>query len=170
MAGTQWHATLYVTHAKGKVHIAACPHLFKHSKLVEATPEQVEVNGLCTHCDREIRGEGRTYFDDLEEALRDFGHRTDQAKNLIHEALGGVAFDSMWVPASNSYIALGADGQGVAWIGQGYVAVKGQPLVELPWFQDHGAGGGARRDDVRGEPCEVHFIEKSLLGECEMCD
>lgn len=169
MTGPGVRETLYVTHAKGKVHITACPHLFKHSTLTEATPAQIEANGLCTHCEKEIRGEGRTYYQDFDEALREFGHRSDDAHRLIREAIGGVEYDAIWVPASGSYIALGEDGQGVAWIGQGYVETKGRPVVELPWFQPHG-GGGARRDDVRGELCEVHFVEKSLLGGCEMCD
>jgi hypothetical protein len=161
---------LYVTHAGGKVHIAACPHLFQDSKLAPATPEQVEENGLCTHCEKEIRGEGRKYFDDLEDAFRHFGHRTDQARRLIREALDGVQHDKVWIPASESYIALGDDGTGTAWIGKGYVQVKGRPVVELPWFQERGDGGGTSRDEARGQLCEVHFVERSVVGTCEMCE
>lgn len=161
---------LFVTHAGGKVHIAACPHLFKHSTLAPATPEQIEDNGLCTHCEKEVRGEGRTYVKDLDEAFRLFGHRTDVARRLILEALGGVPHDTIWIPASESYIALGHDGQGVAWIGKGYVQVKDRPVVELPWFQEHGVGARTQRDEARGQLCEVHFVEKSLVGTCEMCD
>jgi hypothetical protein len=161
---------LYVTHAGGKVHITACPHLYKHSQLQPATPEQIEENGLCSHCEKEIRGEGRTYVDDLDEAFRLFGHRTDEARRLISEALGGVQHDTIWIPASGSYIALGGDGQGVAWIGKGYVQVKGRPVTELPWFQDHGVGGRTSRDEGRGPVCDVHFVETSLLGVCELCD
>jgi hypothetical protein len=161
---------LYVTRADGKVHIAACPHLFAHSQLVPATAEQIEENGLCTHCEKEVRGEGRTYADDLDEAFRLFGHRTDEARRLIIDALGGVEHDRIWIPASQSYIALGRDGQGVAWIGKGYVQVKGRPVVELPWFQEHRAGGRTSRDEARGEVCGVHFVERSVAGTCEMCD
>lgn len=122
----------------------ACPHLFQDSKLAPATPEQVEENGLCTHCEKEIRGEGRRYFDDLEDAFRHFGHRTDEARRPIREALDGVQHDKVWIPASESYIALGDDGTGTAWIGKGYVQVKGRPVVELPCFQERGDGGARR--------------------------
>lgn len=58
---------------------------------------------------------------------------------------------------------------GGAWVDKGYVEIKGEPVVEFPWFEDHGEGGGIRRDEARGELCDVHVVEKSLLGECEMC-
>ncbi|WP_416955288.1 hypothetical protein ACNKF0_01890 [Nocardioides sp. T5] len=147
------------------------PHLFKHSTLVPATPEQIEENGLCTHCEKEVRGEGRTYVDDLDEAIRRFGHRTDVARRLILEALGDVPHDAVWIPASESYIALGHDGQAVAWVGKGYVEVKGRPVVEAPVVP----GSGSRRAHLprrgsRSGQCEVHFVEKSMVGDCEMCD
>ncbi len=68
------------------------------------------------------------------------------------------------------YIALAHEGQGVAWIGKGFVEVKGRPVVELPWFQEHGASGRTSRDEARGQLCEVHFVERSVVGDCEMCD
>ena len=86
------------------------------------------------------------------------------------DALGDVQHDLIWIPASESYIALGHDGQGVAWIGKGYVQVKDRPVVELPWFQEHGVGGRTTRDEARGETCDVHFVEKSLVGTCKQCE
>lgn len=161
---------LFVTNPRGKVHIRACPHLYADSKLTEATREQVDQNGLCSHCEKEVAGVGRQYFDTIEAAFEAFGHRSDEAKRLIRDALQGVTWELVWIPSSGSYIALAGDGQVAAWIGKGYVEVKGSPFVELPWFKAHGGGGGMSRDEARGGTCEVHFVERSVSGVCELCD
>ena len=99
----------------------------------------------CGTCIRECPQQAKTFRNDI-----------DVARRLILEALAGVPHDAIWIPASESYIALGHDGQGVAWIGKGYVQVKERPVVELPWFQEHGAGDRTARDEARGETCAVH--------------
>ncbi len=161
--------TTYVANPTSKVHIGTCPHLSKRSVLTEATPEQVESNGLCTHCEKEINGVGRTYFDDLEVALKTYGQHGHDALGRIRTALDGVDHDTVWLPASDSYVALAAEGEALAWVGKGYVRVKGRPLVELPSPQPR-AGAGSLKEDVRGDLCEVHFMEKSVDGVCEMCE
>lgn len=105
---------IFVTHAKGKVHIRACPHLSDSSGLTPATPEQVEQNGYCSHCEKEIAGVGRKYFESLDDAFETFGHRTDEAKRFIRDAIAGVGYDAICIPASESYIALGVNGQGAS--------------------------------------------------------
>lgn len=160
---------LFLTHARGKVHIRACPHLADTSDLIPATAEQVEQNGYCSHCEKEIAGVGRKYFERLDDAFEVLGHRSDEAKRLIRGALAGVEYDAIWIPASESYVALGANGQGAAWIGKGYVDIKDRELIELPWFAPHN-GGGPERLDSRGELCDVHQIEKSVSGSCELCE
>jgi hypothetical protein len=162
--------TLYVAHPQGKLHIRLCPHLQDTSDPAEATSEQRRDNEVCSWCSRELAGEGRTYFDTLDEALHEFGHRSDEAQRLIRAALSGVEHDLVWIPASRSYIALGLSGPAVAWIGWGYVAVKGRPVEELPWFQPNSGGGNLRPEEARGALCEVHFVERSVTGACEMCE
>ncbi|MFC6152098.1 hypothetical protein [Nocardioides yefusunii] len=169
MTQTEVRETMYVTNAHGKVHVRPCPHLNASSTLTEATAEQVEANGLCVHCAREINGEGRTYFTDLTAALSDFGHGTDEARRLIDEALSGVEHDVVWVPASSAYVALGAEGEGVAWIGKGSVSTKVGGTTELPWFRPV-AATTVVKEDLYGEVCEIHFVVRSLNGECDICD
>lgn len=160
---------LFLTHAKGKVHIKACPHLADSSELIPATAQHAEQNGYCSHCEKEIAGIGRRYFDTLDDAFEAFGHRSDEAKRLIREAVAGVEYDAIWIPASESYIALASGNRASAWIGKGYVDCQGRQLVELPWFEPHG-GGGRSQPHTPGELCEIHFIEKSTTGVCEYCE
>lgn len=161
--------TLYFTHAQGKLHVRQCPHIHGVEPLHEATAEQVSEKQVCTWCARELAGEGRTYFDTLDDALRDFGHVSDEAHRLIREALAGIDYDEVYVPGSRSYIALGSQGLGVAWIGVGFVERKGQPTVELPWFVPTAGGGARQTEELRGDVCEIHFVERSVTGECELC-
>lgn len=160
---------IFVTHGKGKVHIRACPHLSDTSELTPATPEQVKQNGYCSHCEKEIAGVGRKYFESLDDAFEAFGHRTDEAKGLIRKAIVGIEHDSIWIPASESYIALGVNGLGTAWIGKGYVDFRDREHIELPWFAPH-SGGGVQRLDEWGDLCDVHFIERSVSAVCELCE
>ena len=122
---------LYLTHPQGRLHVRMCPHLADTASPVEATPEQVTSNETCAWCVKELAGQGRTYFEELDDAFHAFGHTTDHARRLIREVLGDLEWNLAWIPASGSYIALGLDGRAVAWIGNGYVEVKGRPAVEL---------------------------------------
>jgi len=160
---------LYVTYAAGKLHIRPCPHLQDTKEPTLATDDQRRDNELCSWCRKEISGEGRRYFDNLEDGLRAFGHVSDESLRPIRDAVAGVEHDTVWIPPSGSYLALGRAGIGIAWIGWGYVAVKGRPLVELPWFQQP-SGGGQAAEQAWGELCEVHFVEKSVTGACDLCD
>lgn len=168
--GTTEAQPLFLSHASGKLHVADCPHIRRVEGAQPATPEQRERNGICSWCQRELAGQGRTTFATLDEALRDFGHVSDQSHRLIREALQGITYDSFWIPSSRSYIGLGLDGLGVAWIGVGYVERKGDTTVELPWFVPSGGGGTRAAEAARGEMCMVHFIEKSVSGLCDDCE
>lgn len=162
---------LFLTHPQGRLHVRMCPHLQGKASPLEATPEQVSTNETCAWCQKELAGHGRAYFEQLDDAFRAFGHTTDHARRLIREILGGLEWDLAWVPASASYIALGLRGRAVAWIGNGYVEVKGQPAVELPWFVARSGGGAAGRpEESRGALCPVHFVERSVTGLCELCE
>jgi hypothetical protein len=68
--------------------------------LVPAIAEQIEENGLSTHCEKESAARDgptpttSTRFSGL------FGHRTDEARRLILDALVGVEHDRIWIPTS----------------------------------------------------------------------
>ncbi|HET6561562.1 MAG TPA: hypothetical protein VFG72_06780 [Marmoricola sp.] len=53
----------------------------------------------------------------------------------IRQTLESVSHDQVWAPNSRSYIALGADGAGVAWVGKTYVVPPRDTLVALPGYE-----------------------------------
>jgi len=161
--------TLYATHQHGKLHIRPCSHMHRVEVAIEATADQIRDNDVCSWCARELAGGGRRYFDNLDDALRAFGHGTDKAHRLIREAIDGIEYDVIWIPSSKSYVGLGLGGPGVAWIGVGYVERKGLPTVELPWFVRAGGGGIKKGEEARGDVCEIHWVEKSVTGLCGLC-
>ena len=118
---------------------------------------------VCTWCQAEIAGQGRTYYATLEDALRALGCH-EGTHRLIREALRFVRFDQVWLPHSESYVALGLDGPGVAWVGKGYVFVKATgAFVELPGYRAS-RGGGSPLDVRWGATCDRHFVARSLTG------
>ena len=123
---------------------------------------------VCSWCQAEIDGVGRTYFDDLEDAMRFFGTHLG-SEHLVREALRSVTYDQVWVPNSKSYIALGRESYAVAWIGKTYVVPGAGLFVELPEYSQH-HGGGAERKVRVGVLCERHFIARGLNGSCALCD
>lgn len=154
---------LYRTETGGRRHIRACPHLVG-KEVVGATDADGQI---CTHCQRELRGEGRRYFSSLAEALPEFGAARGSWP-LISDHLAGVEHDGVRIVASGSYIALGRGGRAVAWTGKTYVNPTADQLVELPDYRD-GGGGGAPIRDTWGETCEIHNIARSRSGVCGMC-
>lgn len=154
------------TETGGRLHIPACPHIGGTIRL--ASDEELRTMPVCMWCQAELDGIGRTYFDQLEDVMREFGTWAGTEK-LIKEALNSVVWDSIWVPNSRSYVALGREGKGVAWFGKTYVVPQRGEFVELPEYQEvH--GGGARRDDRTGELCELHQELRSVSGTCWKCD
>lgn len=149
-----------------RLHIAPCPFLGPSAR--EAGSSERIAMSVCSWCQAEIDGAGRTYFDDLEDAMRFFGTHLG-SDHLVREALRSVTFDQVWVPHSKSYIALGHEGTAVSWIGKTYVVPGPGLFVELPDYAPH-HGGGAERDERFGERCERHFIARGLNGSCELCD
>ena len=101
-------------------------------------------------------------------ALRALGCH-EGTHRLILEALRFVRFDQVWLPQGESYVALGLDGPGVAWVGKGYVFVKATgAFVELPGYRAS-RGGGSPLDVHWGATCERHFVARSLTGVCDQC-
>jgi hypothetical protein len=155
---------LYRTETGGRRHIRACPHLVGKD-VVEATDADGEI---CTLCQRELRGEGRRYFASLEAALPEFGAARSNWP-LIIQHLAGVDRDEVWIVASGTYIALGRGGRAVAWAGKTYVNPSAEEFIELPDYRP-GSGGGLLVEEVWGETCDKHFIQRSRSGRCERCD
>lgn len=150
-----------------RLHVPGCPHV--ESTLRHATPDELEQLAVCEWCRAELDGVGRTYYASLDEAMRALGC-WEGTQALIRAALRFVRHDQIWLPHSVSYIALGLDGRGVAWVGKGYVAVKATgAYVELPGHRE-GRGGGAPRAERYGEVCERHRLARSLTGSCDLCD
>lgn len=147
-----------------RLHIAPCPHLLGVAPR-EATLAERALMSLCHWCDKEVSGHGRTYYDSLESAMRAFGSHVDTVR-LITEHLRGVVRDAIWVPNSRSYIALGLDGRGVAWVGKGYVVPRRGEFVALPGFVASGRGGGTPSLRSWGELCSSCFTHRSVSGAC----
>jgi hypothetical protein len=158
---------LYRTATGERLHIGACPHILSLD-VEPASPADLLAMTVCHWCRQELDGVGRTYFDTIEDAMRDFGAPAG-TERLVRDALRFVTWDQIWVPYSRAYIALGYEGRGVAWVGKTYVVPHAGAFVELPGYAP-GSGGGAGQDDAMGELCPVHFIAMSLTGVCDLCD
>jgi len=159
--------TLVRTETGAKLHIAECPHIIG-SEIREATAAERLAMELCTWSRAELDGVGRTYCDSLGDAMRLFGTHSG-TERLIGDALRFVSHDQIWLPNSQSYVALGLEGRGVAWFGKTYVVPHTGEFLELPGFRESG-GGGAPLDEQVGEICPVHHMTMSLTGVCDLCD
>lgn len=149
-----------------KLHIPVCPHIGGGIRL--ADDAERAAYEMCSWCQKEVDGVGRRYYDDLDEAMRAFKSYAG-TERLIKEALAGVGYDQIWIPNSQSYVALGLGGQARAWFGKTYVMPSLDVLVELPGFAP-GADGGAEKREQFGALCEVHFVERSVSGVCDLCE
>jgi hypothetical protein len=150
-----------------RLHIPGCPHV--GSALQPATAMGHHALAVCTRCRAELAGQGRTYYATLEDALRALGCN-EGTHRLIRDALRVVPFDQVWLPHSESYVALGLDGPGIAWVGKGYAFVKATgAFVELPGYRAS-RGGGAPLDVRWGATCDRHFVARPITGACDLCD
>jgi hypothetical protein len=154
--------TLYRTATGTRLHIRECPHLLG-KEVFEATEGEI-----CDSCERELRGEGRTYFDRLADALA-LVEAPQGNWPLIEQHLAAVDRDRIWVPFSRSYVALGRDGRAVAWAGRTYVVPAAGEYIELPGFRS-GSGGGAASEEIWGATCEKHHLQRARNGSCWMCE
>ena len=150
-----------------RLHIAPCPHILG-AAASDATAADLFALPLCSWCEAEVDGAGRTYFDSLDDAMRFFGAHVG-SKALVRDALRFVTHDRIWVPNSRSYIALGLEGATVAWVGKTYVVPLRGWIVELPGYAPHARDGSARGGRF-GDPCPTHFIARSLTGVCDPCE
>lgn len=158
---------LYRTATGRRLHIPGCPHV--GSPLRPAAPVEIDELAVCEWCEAELAGVGRTYYANIDDAMRALGC-WEGTQSLIRQALADIDHDRIWLPHSESYIALGLDGQGVAWVGKGYVFVKATAVyTELPGHRA-GRGGGAPREVRYGDLCVRHNVVRSVAGTCDQCD
>ena len=149
----------------GRKHLAQCPYV------VGATTRPVrdhEHLPVCDWCFRELSGHGRRYYADLDLALEAFQAPLEN-RRLIDAELRDVEHDSIWMPYSGSYVALGLEGRGVAWTGKTYVVPR--PGVSIP-LHGYAAGEGGDRSGSGqrvGVTCSCCWQEKSVTGHCD-CD
>ena len=117
-APTLGELVLYRTETGGRLHLPACPHI--GGAIREADSAERLVMSVCSWCQAEIDGLGRTYYESLDDAMRAFGCHVG-TQPTIRQALRSVTHDQIWLPYSRSYIALGHEGRAVAWVGKTWV-------------------------------------------------
>lgn len=148
------------------LHVWGCPHVGRFG-LVVATEQERRTMPVCSLCQLELDGVGRTYFDTIEDAMRAFGSYADTWVT-IGEHVRRVEHDQIWVPNSSSYIALGDHGPAVMWVGKTYVQHAGGEFVELPGY-DPASRGGQGTSLIEAEICPTCFMEMPLTGRCDTC-
>ena len=132
---------LYLTETGNRLHIPACPHIGGTLREADAV-ERLSMT-VCSWCQAEIDGVGRTDFETLDDAMRAFGCHVG-THGLIRDALRFVTYDQIWLPYSKSYIALGHQCRGAAWAGKTYVMPSADTFVELPGYEETHGGVGHR--------------------------
>jgi hypothetical protein len=153
------------TETGNRQHLRDCPHLLDASAVRETTPAERATMPVCDMCDRDIKGQGRTPYLTLDDAMRDF-QTPVQLQARVRESLAGVTHDEIWLPYSRSYIALGHCGKAVAWAGKHWVQPSRDEFVELPGFVAH--GGGRTTQEVRyGATCPICQLTRALNGACD---
>lgn len=155
--------TLFLATAGGSCkHLAQCPHLVGSTA---APVEPGRLLRLCDWCDKELTGFGRRRFPHLDAALDAF-RVPAQNRALIKQHLSGVVHDEVYLPYSESYVALAWGGRGVAWSGKTYVVPEPGVSIELPGFV-----GGSRTPlgapgERWGDTCPVCRETRALNGAC----
>lgn len=157
---------LFHTATGERLHIPPCPHV--HGvQLFPAYPTTTGSRQVCTWCQAEIDGVGRTYYDSLDDAMRAFGSFAE-TRDRIRRETANVPHDAIWIPNSRSYIALGEGGPAVCWIGKTYVMHVRGDFVELPGYVA-GAGGGTETALREGNVCPTCFTVMPITGRCDSC-
>ena len=112
-----------------------------------------------------VHHEGRTYFEDLDTAMRSYGVPV-AAQRIVRETLGAIVYDELWVPASRCYIAVRRNGTAVAWVHKTKIGIPGRPKVELPGYAVRTRAAGSTKNGRHGEICRRHFLAMSMAGNC----
>ena len=169
---------LYKASTRGRLHVRGCSHLqdTEPSRLVRADATDRATLQVCSECDKEIRGIGRTEYPSLDvafEALRfPVGHRL-----RMREIAAGVDFTKVWAPQSRSYVGVGhLDGRpAAAYFNRGFVDVRldegGYERHPMPTYAGGGrADAGHRPGEREASTCPSCFMELPMNGVCDSCE
>jgi hypothetical protein len=146
----------------GRKHLAQCPHVVGSTTRPVLDREDLPV---CDWCAKELSGHGRRYFDDLRLALDAFRAPLEN-RRLIQDELQHVEHDSIWMPYSGSYIALGLEGRGVAWTGKTYVVPRAGVSIALHGYTDSEHRGISLPEQRTGGLCPSCWLVRSVSGVC----
>jgi hypothetical protein len=163
---TETPQPLYRTSHGARLHIPPCPHVVGE-ELTPATEHDLGSMDVCSWCRAELDGVGREYFEHLDDAMRRFGSHVE-TQAAIRQSLSEVERDQIWIPNSQSYIALGLRGAMVAWVGKTYVVPARGELIELPGFQPGSEAATSTTERVGGI-CPSCFTQMPVFGVCENC-
>lgn len=168
-------AELSRTKGRGKLHLRGCSHLADTSDLVEADDRDRAELDLCSECDREIHGAGRTEYVSLDEAFEALQFPVEN-RPLMREIAGHLDFTKVWTPQSRSYVGAGnLDGRpAVAYFNRGFVDVRlekgGYERYEMPTFTQAAGGavrgGAAERQFVTCPTCYMQLPASGICDEC----
>lgn len=128
---------LYRIPGGAKLHIRGCRHLSgaKPGAATLATRPEINKIPVCSSCQSNLGGEGRTTylsFDDALEAL----HAPVANRPRMREIFASVEHARIWIPYSGTYVAVAPEeGQVAAFFNKGFVDV-------------HSAGGGYETEQL----------------------
>ena len=108
---------------------------------------------------------GRTYFDNLESAMRHY-RVPFEAQATVRQTLVAIAYDQLWVPPSKTYIAVARAGEVVAWVHKGHIGIPGSARVELPGYRERSRGPHRAHAQRKAPLCPVHHLELAATGVC----
>lgn len=166
---------LYVNADATMVHTAACPHrsAAAAAALTAASDEQVTTLPVCTSCAAILDGWRRTTYDSLDNALEAYQAPVENRPRL-REIAAELAYTSIWIPASGSYIALGGADAAAAYFGKGYADIHlpegGYRRIELPYSGNAGnRAGGSAAGRAPAVMCDTCHTQLPATGVCDTC-
>jgi hypothetical protein len=159
---------LYRAAGGGRLHIPPCPHV-RGVELQEVLPGDERGQEICSWCEPEIAGQGRSYHPTLNDALRAFGSYSDTSAMIRGFAQGRRARRDL-DPEQPLLCRARARRSDRAWFRKTYVRPAGRDgqQVELPGYEGGGAAGESDVNRV-GAMCPTCFIEMPVTGVCANC-
>lgn len=152
---------------RGKLHLRLCAHLQDTREVSVASAHEVASAEVCTSCAAELNGQGRRYFDSLDNALEVFGMPL-ALRSSVHEMLAHVTPERIWIPNSGSYVALGRAGVSAVYVGKSYV-YDGETIPLPGYSPSFGGSGGAGSGERPTTSCPTCGLELPLTGVCDEC-
>lgn len=160
--------TLVRTKGGGKVHVPACSHLSWTSELVEITDAAEAASlELCSACESELSGRGRTTYPDLERAMEALPVPLPN-RPMVRQLLEDHNAPLIWIPYSRSYIGTGGQNIKTRYVGKGYVWIDGETFW-LPVSSEYRGGGSGGRSEREPAVCPTCKFVLPATGICDDC-